>query len=84
MDLMFCIFMLKGTVENSVHPIILQVLGILFPLAYGYCNALRERSSITDQERILALLAAWTFHRKPTAKRAKFSIGKVLLLVPKQ
>ena len=32
----------------------------------------------TDQEKILALLASWSFHRKPTAKRGNFFIEKVL------
>ena len=32
----------------------------------------------TDQEKILALLASWSFHRKPTAKQWKFSIEKVV------
>ena len=31
-----------------------------------------------DQEKILALLASWSFHRKPTAKHGNISIEKVL------
>ena len=31
-----------------------------------------------DQEKILALLAAWSFDRKPTAECGNFSIKKIL------
>ena len=36
-----------------------------------------------DQEKILALLASWSFHRKPTAQRGNFSIEKVLSITKK-
>ena len=37
-----------------------------------------------DQEKILALLASWSFRRKPTAKCENFSIEKVLSITKKQ
>ena len=37
-----------------------------------------------DQEKILALLASWSFHRNPTAKRRNFFIEKVLSITKKQ
>ena len=37
-----------------------------------------------DQEKILALLASWAFHRKPTAKRGNIYIEKVLYIAKKQ
>ena len=32
---------------------------------------------VPNQEKILALLASWSFHQKTTAKRGTFSIEKV-------
>ena len=32
----------------------------------------------SDQEKILALLASWSFYQKPTAERGNFSIKNVL------
>ena len=37
----------------------------------------------SDQEKILALLASLSFHRKPTAKRGNISIEKVLYITNK-
>ena len=37
-----------------------------------------------DQEKILALLASWLFHQKPTAKCGNISIEKVLYITKKQ
>ena len=37
-----------------------------------------------DQEKNLALLASWSFHRKPTAKRGNFAIEKVVLITKMQ
>ena len=34
----------------------------------------------SDQEKILALLASWSFHRKPTAKSGNIYIEKVLYI----
>ena len=39
---------------------------------------------VADQEKILALLASWSFHRKPTAKRGNIYIEKVLYIAKKQ
>ena len=33
-----------------------------------------------DQEKILALIASWSFYRKPTAKRGNISIEKLLYI----
>ena len=46
--------------------------------------AMQSWTTITDQEKILALLASWSFHRKPTAKRSNNSIEKVLYITKKQ
>ena len=43
-----------------------------------------DHSPPPDQEKILALLASWSFHRKPTAKRGNISIEKVLYITKKQ
>ena len=40
--------------------------------------------SFTDQEKNLTLLASWSFHRKPTAKRGNIYIEKVLYITKKQ
>ena len=37
-----------------------------------------------DQEKILALLAAWSFDRKPTAECGNFSIENVISITKKQ
>ena len=39
---------------------------------------------LADQEKILALLASWSFDQKPTAKRGNFSIEKVLSITKKR
>jgi len=43
----------------------------------------RNWAAQADQEKILALLASWSVHRKPTAKRRNFSIEKVLSVTKK-
>ena len=40
--------------------------------------------SFTDQEKNLTLLASWSFHRKPTAKRGNIYIEKVLYITKKR
>ena len=37
-----------------------------------------------DQEKILALLASWSFHRKPTAERWNLCIENVISITKKQ
>jgi len=37
-----------------------------------------------DQEKILALLAVWSFDRKPTAECGNFSIENVISITKKQ
>ena len=39
---------------------------------------------LADQEKILALLAAWSFDRKPTAECGNFSIENVISITKKQ
>ena len=39
---------------------------------------------VADQEKILALLASWSFDQKPTAQRGNFSIEKVLSITKKR
>ena len=38
----------------------------------------KKENSFQTRKKILALLASWSFHQKPTAKRRKFSIEKEL------
>ena len=38
----------------------------------------------SDQEKIVALLASWSLHQKPTAECGNFSIEKVLFITKKQ
>ena len=43
-----------------------------------------EWYQMADQEKILALLAAWSFDRKPTAECGNFSIENVISITKKQ
>ena len=58
------------------------ILGSVFVKGIFLCTKLPNFTP--DQEKILALLASWSFHRKPTAKRGIISIEKLLYITKKQ
>ena len=74
-----------GVVVTNVPPFSLLSLMFLKEQLVVCVGALcQSRVRRADQEKILARLASWSFHQKPTAKRGNISIEKVLYITKKQ